>query len=82
MVTGKTQCQCHMMTCFDVNFFYLSEANVQRLKCAEMAITVISSVSPRVARPTHGHEILLFVLRHTCIFYFIQNLFHAQSHAG
>jgi hypothetical protein len=59
MVTGKTQCQCHMMTCFDINFFHLSEANVQRLKYAETAITVIviSSVSPRVVRPTHRHGI-------------------------
>lgn len=59
MVTGKLQCQCHMMTCFNVYFFPLSEAYVQRLKCAGRAITVIISVSPRVAHPSHEHEMFL-----------------------
>lgn len=63
-------------------FFFLSEANVQRLKCVDMALTVILSISPRAARPTHGHETIFFVLRHTCIFYFIQFFFYAQSYTG
>lgn len=40
-------------------FFCFVRSKCTKLNCAGMAITVISSVSPRVVRPTQAHEIFL-----------------------